>query len=407
MATANDTTTSMAAFDATATFEPSLGRYVIQLTGTDTNPANIANIVLYANGEQIGSTGQINATAWSSVVDLPGAGIYKISAKLYTFSGVSSFSAPFNLVIADSNQPYVYQEQGINKNGVIARISNFDSSGQLIGQTAIAGNGSGPAPFSVAFDSTAQYQGSTEALLTGTSAAAGNASSIEIFDGRAISVIDPSSGGVLGSAKALGLATINSDGSWSFDAHVSPGQHRFTAVATSFSGQTASSQSSYDLLTGIVGKPYAYEEIDHNSDGTVAATTARDSNGDVQAQSAVGGVMVQGGFSTGQVLTSSYDDVMTGDGTGSTTFVFKRGFGQDEITNFDVLNAMTNPTGLEHDVISLPDTSFQNFAQVMRHTTTALDGDAVIHLNSHDSIKIDGVTKADLITHPNVVRFHS
>ena len=98
---------------------------------------------------------------------------------------------------------------------------------------------------------------------------------------------------------------------------------------------------------------------------------------------------------------------MTGDGTGSTTFVFKRGFGQDEITNFDVLNATMNPTGLEHDVISLPDTSFRNFAQVIRHTTTALDGDAVIHLNSHDSIKIDGVTKADLITHPNVVRFHS
>ena len=98
---------------------------------------------------------------------------------------------------------------------------------------------------------------------------------------------------------------------------------------------------------------------------------------------------------------------MTGDGTGNTTFQFRRGFGQDEITNFQYLSAAQSPTGIEHDVVSLPQAAFSTMAQVMRHTTTSLDGSAVIHLSPTDSIKLDGVTKADLITHPNVFRFHT
>ncbi len=107
------------------------------------------------------------------------------------------------------------------------------------------------------------------------------------------------------------------------------------------------------------------------------------------------------------MIRSSHNDVMTGDGTGSTSFVFRRGFGQDEITNFNYLNAAQSPGGIEHDTISLPQAAFQTIAQVLRHTTSALDGSAVIHLSRTDTIKLDGVTKADLITHPDVFRFHA
>ena len=136
-----------------------------------------------------------------------------------------------------------------------------------------------------------------------------------------------------------------------------------------------------------------------------AATPAAD--GTVASRSNNGGPTVNGGSSTAEVIRSAYDDVMTGDGTGNTTFQFRRGFGQDEITNFNYLNATQSPAGIEHDVLSLPQAVFQHLAQVMRHTTTARDGDAVIHLSPSDSIKLDGVTKAELVTHPDVFRFHT
>jgi len=43
---------------------------------------------------------------------------------------------------------------------------------------------------------------------------------------------------------------------------------------------------------------------------------------------------------------------------------------------------------------------------VFHHTTTALDGSAVIHLDKSDSIKVDGVTKAQLIANAGDFRFH-
>lgn len=45
-------------------------------------------------------------------------------------------------------------------------------------------------------------------------------------------------------------------------------------------------------------------------------------------------------------------------------------------------------------------------ASLFHHITTALDGDAVIHLDRRDTIKVDGITKAELITHPSDFRFH-
>jgi len=110
---------------------------------------------------------------------------------------------------------------------------------------------------------------------------------------------------------------------------------------------------------------------------------------------------VNGGGGTGEVLQSQYNDVMTGDGTGSTTFLFKPGFGQDEITNFHHDNSAQ-----PHDFISVPRSEFASMASLFHHITTALDGDAVIHLNRRDTIKVDGITKAELITHPSDFRFH-
>ena len=395
-------------FDGSAVFEPADGPGTVLITGTASNATNIASIEISDGGTPLASTGgfQSSNATWGVIAALP-AGKHIITATVTELSGATyTINSPYRLVTGIQNQPYVYQELDENSSGVFTRISDYDGTGTLVSQTAVAVNGNAAAPLSIAFDPTATFEGSTEALLTGTTSAYGSTSAIEIFDGSAASTVDPTTGTLLSTAKPLGYATLGTDGTWSFDAHMAPGTHVFTAVATGVSGQVASSQSSFTITAGVVGSPYVYQEVDHGASGAVAATTSYAADGTVVGRSNDGGPTVNGGSSTASVIRSAYDDVMTGDGTGDTTFLFRRGFGQDEITNFQYLSAAQSPTGIEHDVISLPQTVFTTMAQVMRHTTTALDGSAVIHLSRTDTIKIDGVTKADLITHPNVFRFH-
>ena len=226
--------------------------------------------------------------------------------------------------------------------------------------------------------------------MTGTASGAGLVN-VEVYDGT----------------DDLGAAAIDAGThGWALDLDLTPGVHRLTAVATDLFGHVASVQSPWELNTGISGRPYVDQEFDLDGNGKVVATASYDANGSLVNQSASDGVTSQTGTSAGQVIHSVSNDVMIGEG-GSTTFVFTSRFGQDEITNFNYLNAIQSPIQVEHDILSLPQADFHNMAQLFRHITTALDGDAVIHLNPHDSIKLDGVTKADLVKHPNVFRFHA
>ena len=397
-----------AVFDAAATYEPSVGPGSVALSGTATGISDIANIELFDGDTDLGGTGQLTTPAWSLTAALS-PGKHMLHAVASTLSGtpVKVATAPYQLVTGIQNQPYVYQEQDLDAAGAVTQVSSYDGTGALVSQAAVATSGRAASPFSVSIDPTAQWRGATEAFITGAHSAATNAASIEIFDGSLASVVDQGTGAVRPDATALGYATIQGDGSWSFDAHVSAGTHRFTAVATSIDGQVAEAQSAYSLVTGIVGRPYAYQEIDRGPSGAPVAVTSYSAEGDVVNRSVKGGATISGGDSSGQVIRSSQHDVMTGDGSGSTTFLFRRGFGQDEITNFNYADAVKSVTGVDPDVISLPNSVFQTVAQVMHHTSSALDGDAVIHLGPADSIKLDGVTKADLLTHPEVFRFHA
>ena len=400
---------STAGFDAKAVFEPAVSPSTVVFTGSATNATTIASIEVYDGSTDLGSVSgfRYDNSSWSFQATLGASGLHFIHATVTEFSGATyGLFAPYQIVTGVKNQPYVYQE--LDQTGsVVTSVSDYDGSGKLVSQTAVAVNGGAAAPLSIAFDPTATYLGPTAATLTGTTTAYGSVSSIEIFDGPVGSVVDPRTGKIAASAIPLGYATVSPNGTWTFDAHVSPGQHEFTAVATSAAGVSANAQSPFDLVAGVVGKPFVWQEIDHGAKGAVVATRSYAQDGTVVGRSDDGGLSVNGGTATGQVFNSTYDDVMTGDGTGGTTFVFKRGFGQDEITNFNYLNPTPDNGAVPHDVISLPQSVFTTLAQVIRHTTSALDGDAVIHLNKQDSIKLDGVSKADLITHSNLFRFHS
>ena len=402
------TPVTTASFDDSAVYQSSTGDATVLISGVANNAMQIANIALTDNGAAVAKTGgfQSSTSRWGVIASLePGKHI--LSATVTELSGATyTFNTPYELITGIQGQPYVFQELDENSAGVFTRVSNYDASGTLVSQAAVTASGNSAAPFAVSMNPTATFVGATEALLTGAYPATDTTASVEIFDGSLTSVVDPKTGVVNASAKALGFATLNSDGSWTFDAHVAAGTHTFTAVATSNDGTVAEAQSAFTLVTGMLGGPAVYQELDHSASGGIVAVTSYGADGKVVNRNLNGGTTVNGGSSTGKVVRSSHNDVMSGDKTGSTTFMFSQGFGHDEITNLNFANAVKSVTGVEHDTISLPQATLQNVHQVMRHTTSALDGDAIIHLSPTDTIKLDGVTKADLLTHPNVFAFH-
>ncbi len=243
---------------------------------------------------------------------------------------------------------------------------------------------SNTSPPAVAFDSSAAFAGPTEAILSGTASDNLGPVSVEIYDG----------------SKDLGAATLSAPGAWVFDAHLSPGTHTLTAIATNVTDQSSVAESPYSLVTGINNQPYVYQEIDHDGSGAVVRISDYASDGALVSQRRSNGNHTNTivGSQPGQILRSVENDLMTGGGA-NTAFVFTSNFGRDEITNFIV-------SGSTHDFISLPRADFASVAAVLRHTTTALDGSAVIHVGPSNSIKLDGVTKAQLLTHPNDFRLH-
>ena len=408
MATDSVMPVTRASFDDTAVYEPTIGPNSVLISGQASNATQIQSIAITDNGTALTSTGGFqSATSNWGVIATLAPGKHLLSATVTELSGATySINTPYELITGIQNQPYVFQELDENSVGVVTRVSNYDGAGTLVSQAAVTASGNSAAPFAVSMNPTASFVGATEAILTGTYPATDSTASVEIFDGTLTSVVDPKTGAVTAGAKALGYARLNGDGSWSFDAHVAAGTHTFTAVATANDGSVAEAQSAFTLVTGIGGGPAVYQEIDHAASGGVVAVTAYGADGQVVNRNLNGGPTINGGTSNGKVIRSSQNDVMTGDGTGSTTFLFNRGFGHDEITNFSYASAVKSVTGIEHDVLSLPQAALHSVGQVMRHTTTALDGDAVIHLSPTDAIKLDGVTKADLMTHPNVFAFH-
>ncbi len=409
MSTSSVAPVTNADFTQHAVYQPTIGPNAVLISGDAYNATQIQSISVTDNGTALTTTGgfQSATSSWGVIAELaPGKHI--LAGTVTELSGAQySFNTPYELVTGIQNQPYVFQELDEDATGAVYRVSNYDGSGTLVGQTAVTASGNSRVPFGVAINPTATFVSATEAILGGTGSSVATTASIAIFDGTLTSVVDPKTGALMAGAKPLGYATINGDGSWTFDAHVAAGTHTFTAVATASDGAVAEAQSAFTLVTGIVGGSSVFQEIDHAASGGTVAVTSYAADGSVSNRNVDGGATINGGSSKGKVIHSSQQDIMTGDGTGSTTFSFKPGFGHDEITNFNYVNAVKSVTGIEHDALSLPQSVFHTVSQVMRHTSMALDGDAVIHLGPTDSIKLDGVTKADLITHPNVFTFHA
>lgn len=269
--------------------------------------------------------------------------------------------------------------------GVAPQPPGGGSSGDDGSGSGMTGDGGSSVPTrpEVGFDPNASFSNGTTPILTGRVGAAAGVAGVELFNGDT----------------DFGSANVNGDGTWTFQGNI--GTEDFNdlrAVATDSLGQTATASAPYELVTGIRGEPYQAQEFDYSPDGDSYGYTDYGKDGAplVNAFDNGDGTHSIFGQESGQILESLGNDTMTGAGVRE-RFVFTPGFGQDEITDFYA----TSP---QHDTIDLSNTQFHTLAQVLRHTTMG-DGSATIHLNPHDSITLDGITKAQLKAHPKDFAF--
>jgi Ca2+-binding RTX toxin-like protein len=87
------------------------------------------------------------------------------------------------------------------------------------------------------------------------------------------------------------------------------------------------------------------------------------------------------------VLIGGHNDTLTG-GTGVDNFVFNANFGKNAVSNFNVSS----------DSLTFAHGVFSSVQQVLADTHD-VNGNAVITLDAHDTITLDGIKTAQLISH--------
>ena len=99
----------------------------------------------------------------------------------------------------------------------------------------------------------------------------------------------------------------------------------------------------------------------------------------------------------GQTLYSGFFDTFLNGGAPDGTFVFDPGHGLDVVQGFRF-------NGTDHDTISLPSADLADLAAVLSHTRNTAGGAVITDPTSGDTIKLVGVTKAELKAHPSGLR---
>ena len=319
-----------------------------------------------------------------------------------------------------------------------------DSNGTNRSRVATVGISVSPAPTNntpttvappvVAFDPDVTAHGST-VTMTGVVSAAAGVSSLELYEGNPD---DPN-------RVDLGSATVNADGTWSFNYDNGPGFHtNLQAVATDPLGQQTTALSYYDLTTGITGDPYrtiqdSYDPTSYAYEGS----TFFKRSGTVYLQNsysetADGGPVydyTSGSFFHDKTYSSfidTYDpdgnlvehvenhrdgshsieadgvhqfikglgtDTFAANGT-STRFVLDHGVGDELITGFQV-------AGAGHDMVSLPNADASRLANILAHATGDGQGDTTIKIGQGDTITFAGVSVAQLQKHAGDFVFHA
>lgn len=360
----------------------------ITLTGTD--PDSPALPLTYAITTQPtdGTLSSFNA-ATGAVTYTPNAGYVGPDSFAFTDSNGTNTSAPATVGIAVAPPP---------TNNVTTALP----------------------PPAIAFDPTVTTLGST-VTLTGTVAAATGATvaGVELFLGT----------------KDIGAATLNGDGTWSYDFDQKKGFHTgITAVATDSQGLQTSAPSDYDLTTGVTGEPYkvVQDRYDASADflgqdffkpsgvvylkSTYAAlpdggssftykggsffdgkdytsfTDNLTANGDLTThiENDKDGSHAQEIDANKQTVTALGNDTFA-DYASSTRFIFGMNDGEEAIYGFKA-------TGADHDTLQLS-SSAGALAQVLAKATSDGQGGTMLHVGTGETVDLINITKAELKAH--------
>lgn len=139
------------------------------------------------------------------------------------------------------------------------------------------------------------------------------------------------------------------------------------------------------------GRVAARQTIYADGGQAVASTSAFRSDGSRQVDVGTGD----------QTLASSFFDTFANHEAPDNTFVFSAGFGLDVIHQFRL-------DGTDHDTLSLPGSDFGNaIADVLRNTRSTKQGAVITDPTSRDTIRLAGITKAELKANKDDFAFHA
>ena len=235
----------------------------------------------------------------------------------------------------------------------------------------------------ISIDPTAIFQGGGVFTISGHVAASSGVQSVTIsavIDGAA----DPT---------VLGTAAVAADGSYAFLDHVGAHLQGFiTATETDASGGSLAVQSPYSLQAGLHSPGGFVTEQDlYTPDGSdfVSLTQYRP-----------GGVSRVDVHDAGQTFKADYYTTFNNRGAPDNTFVFSQGNASSVIHGF-------RASGADHDTVSLPSADFQDFASVIANTQNARGGAVITDPTTGDTVKLTGVSKAELKANPAAFTFHA
>ena len=222
--------------------------------------------------------------------------------------------------------------------------------------------------------------------LTGTASSAAGVSSVEI------------SAQVDGVATDLGAAMVNANGTFMFADRIGPHTQGFiTATETDGAGlQTVSADPGFSLTGGLDQGTFRASQTSYTDGGMEEASTSLFRAGgsrkvDVQADD--------------QTLTSDFFDTFNNHGDPGNTFVFNPGHGLDIVNQFRV-------NGVDHDGLSFLGSDFGStpaaqLAAVLQNASNGPGGVTIMDPTSGDTVRLAGVTKAQLVHNKQDFTFHA
>ena len=186
----------------------------------------------------------------------------------------------------------------------------------------------------------------------------------------------------------LGAATVNADGTFDFTALIGP-QLKGFITATETDSLGFQTQAAFRPALQGGADPHVDRYMVTPTDTTYTGSTYYAADGSHRITVAA----------PGQTVVSESSDTFLNGGAPETTFVFNPGYGRDIVRQFRV-------DGTDHDTINLSSSDFTSLAQVLRATHNSSGGAVITDPSTGDTIKIAGISKAQLFHNLADFTFH-